>query len=140
MEVRKAKKIIVVVLVLVLTSMIAQCASKHQVIKEDDEAILRKRVQEYWSYRIKGEWDKTYLYESSDYRQKTDMGKYINQNARAVVKWEGFDILELWTSGQEGYVRLNTKSRYLIPRFHESLFDSVVEEKWIKKDGKWYHA
>ena len=55
------------------------------------------------------------------------------------MKWEGFDILEIWTSGEEGYVKLNIKYQYLIPQAQEREYRRTVEEKWIKKDGNWYH-
>ena len=140
MGVRRVKYSILTVLVLLVVLSIIQCTAKTQVIKEDDETVLRRKVQEYWNYRIKGDWAKSYLYESPEFREAMKPELYINQNQRSIVKWEGFDILELWTGGEEGYVKLNTKSRYLIPRFQEHVFDRVVEEKWVKKDGQWYRS
>jgi hypothetical protein len=117
---------------------VIQCSTKTQVIKEEEEVVLRRRVQEYWSYKIKGEWDRCYEYVSPDYREKLSILAYINQNSRFPMKWEGFDILEVWTSGEEGYVKMNTKYRYIIPRTNKAAFERVAEEKWIKKEGHWY--
>ena len=127
-----------IVLVLMLAICIIQCTTKSQIVKENDEAVLRRRVQEYWSYRIKGELDKSYLYESPDYREKINIVRYINQFGRSAVKWEGFEILEIWTSGEEGHVKLNTKYRYLIPQTTKAAFERAVEEQWVKKEGQWY--
>jgi hypothetical protein len=137
MGVRKVRNSIILVLILLLASGIIQCATKTRIIKENDEAVLRRRVQEYWSYRIKSEWDKSYLYESPDYREKINIVRYINQNGRSAVKWEGFEILEIWASGEEGHVKLNTKYRYLIPQMTKGVFDRTIDEEWIKKEGEW---
>jgi len=138
MGVRRVKYSILTVLVLLVVLSIIQCTAKTQVIKEDDETALRRKVQEYWNYRIKGEWAKSYLYESPEFREAMRVEVYINQNQRSIMKWEGFDILEVWTSRAEGRVKLNTKYRYLIPRTTKAAFERVVEEQWVKKDGQWY--
>jgi len=138
MEVKKAREKVVVILLSFLILSITQCATQKQIIKEDDEAVLRRKVQEYWSCKIKGEWDKCYTYESPNYREKVNLVGYINQWGRFPMKWEGFDILEIWTSGEEGYVKLNTRYQYLMPKTNKPAFERVVEEKWIKKDNQWY--
>ncbi len=138
MGVRKVRNSIILVLILLLASGIIQCTTKTRIIKENDEAVLRRRVQEYWSYRIKGELDKSYLYESPDYREKINIVRYINQLGRSPVKWEGFEILEIWASGEEGHVKLNTKYRYLIRQTTKAAFERAVEEQWVKKEGQWY--
>ncbi len=140
MEVKKGKKYIIAILVLLFASIITQCASNPRIVREADDTILKRRVQEYWDSRIKGEWDKSYLFELPEYREKVSIVKYIGQNARSVVKWEGFNIKEFWTSGDEGYVRLDLKYRYTIPKMQQKgSFERVVEEKWIKQANQWYH-
>ena len=138
MEVKKVRKEIVIILLFLLALCITQCSPKRQIIKEEEETVLRRRVQEYWSYKIKREWDKCYQYESPDYREKVNIVRYINQNSRSPVKWEGFEIEDIWTSGDEGNVKLNRKYRYIIPEIKKAAFERVAEEKWVKKDGHWY--
>ena len=138
MEVKKVRKKIVIILLFLLALCITQCSTKRQIIKEDEETVLRRRVQEYWSYKIKGEWDKCYSYESPDYREKVSIVRYINQNSGSLVKWEGFEIEDIWTSGDEGNVKLNRKYRYIIPQTKKAAFERAAEEKWVKKDGHWY--
>lgn len=139
MGVERFRKSIILALTLLFISSMLQCTSRSQIVKEDDETILRKRVQEFWSYKIKGEWDKSYPYESPEYREKTKLEIYIVQNQRSVMRWEEFEILELWASGEEGFVKLKAKFRYLISRFKKAPFERVVEEQWLKKEGQWYH-
>ena len=138
MEVKKVRKKIVIILLFFLALCITQCSPKSQIIKEDEETVLRRRVQEYWSYKIKGEWEKSYLYESPEFRERVSILAYINQNRRSIVKWEGFDVLEIWTSGEEGHVKVDRKYRYIIPQTPKGAFEKVAEERWIKKDGQWY--
>jgi len=139
MGVDRLKKKIILALILLVVSSTIHCTPKGQVIKENDEAALRRRVQEFWSYKIKGEWDKGYLYESPDFRKKTTQEIYILQNKRSVMRLEEFDVLELWASGNEGYVKLRARVRYLLPKFSKSPFEKVVEEQWMKERGLWYH-
>ena len=131
MEVKKVREKIFKILLLFLALSITQCSTQKQIIKEDDEAILRRRVHEYWSYNIKGEWDKSYLYESPDFKEKVNLVAYVNQNSRYPMKWEGFNIIEIWTSGTEGYAKVNAKYRYMIPQTDKAVFNRVIEEKWI---------
>ena len=138
MEVKKVRKKIVIFLLFLVALCITQCSPKSQIVKEDEETVLRRRVQEYWSYKIRGEWDKSYQYESPEYREKVNLVTYINQWGRFPIRWEGYDIFEVWTSGEEGYVKMNTKYRYIIPQTNKAAFEKIVEEKWIKKDGQWY--
>lgn len=130
------------ILILMLLSSIGmiQCATKAQLVQEAEEEILKRRVQEYWAHRIKGGWDKSYLYELPEYREKVSVVRYINQFGRSPVKWVEFDILELWISGEKGYVKLNTIYRYQAPHFQKSPFQRESEEEWIRKDGQWYRV
>ena len=137
MEVKRLKNIAKIFSCLLLVALF-QCTPKAQLVKEDEATILRRRVQEYWSYRIKGELDKSYSYESPEYREKINLVRYINQLGRSPTKWEGFDILELWTTGEEGHVKLSTKYRYLLPQTTKGVFERMTEEEWIKKGGVWY--
>ncbi len=139
MEVKKAgKRAVAIFLFLLALCVQTQCSAGRQIIKEEEETALRRRVQEYWSYKIKGELDKCYQYESPDYREKIGIIRYISQSSRSPVIWEGFEIKEIWTSGDEGNVKLNAKYRYIIPQSKKAAFERLTEEKWVKKDGHWY--
>jgi hypothetical protein len=104
------------------------------------EEVLRRWVEEYWSCRIEGKWEKAYEYEVPDYRESQNIVKYTFQMRRAVVRWRGFDIQEIWTVRNEGYVRLNLRYGYQMPEVRDAVFQRVTEEKWINKDGVWYHV
>jgi len=114
------------------------CTAAIKPPKMTDEEVLRRRVEEYWSYKIKGQWDKAYVYESPDYQRRVALVAYVMRNGRSIVKWEGFNIVEALTSGEEGYAKVDRKYRYLIPESKRAAFNRVVEEKWVKKDGEWY--
>lgn len=138
MEVKKVRKKIVIFLLFLLALCITQCSPKSQIVKEDEETVLRRRVQEYWSYKIKGEWEKSYLYESPEFRERVSTAAYIDRNKQSIVKWEGFDVLEIWISGEEGHVKVDRKYRYIILQTPKGAFEKVAEETWIKKEGQWY--
>jgi len=139
MQVRAFRKIAGIFLLAVVVLVSLQCTARKQVVKEDDEAVLRQRVQEYWNYRMKGEWDKTYAYEAPEYREKVTLASYKNQNGRSPMKIESFDITELWASGDEGNVTLKIKHRWSVPNFQKAAFEQENRERWVKKDRQWYH-
>ena len=139
MGVRGLRGIVWIGLLVVVVLCSVQCTSRKQVVKEDDEAVLRKRVQEYWNYRMKGEWDKTYVYETPEYREKATLASYTNENRRSPMRIEGFDITELWVSGDEGNVTLKVRYRWSVPNFQKAPFEKENRERWVKKDRQWYH-
>ena len=137
MEVKKERKKVAIILVFLLALFITECSPKREIIREDEDNVLRTRVEEYWSCRIKGEWTRCYLYESPEYRAKAKVEAYVVQNARSVTKWEGYEITDLWTSDEEGHVKLNVNYRYLIPKI-QGVWGGTIAERWEKKDGQWY--
>ncbi len=140
LKLKAASKVLIALLLAFVAFSIIHCTAKPQVVKVDEEAALRTRAQEYWDYRLTGKWDKSYLYESPEYRENFSIVSYINQNGRSPVKWEGIDIVEVWTSGNEGRVKMNTKYRYRIPQTKKAAFDKVLEEEWVKVEGQWYRV
>jgi len=140
MVAERLRSVIFVVLAVMLAPLLIQCSPKTQIIKESDETVLRRRVEEYWGYKIKGEWSKSYLYESSDFRKGMTIEGYITQYGRSVVKWERFDILEVWASGEEGHAKVNATYRFIIPQTRKAVVSRVVQEQWMKNEGQWFHA
>lgn len=139
MEVKKERKKVAIILLFLLALCVTECSPKKEIIKEDEDAVLRTRVQEYWSYRVKGEWERCYQYESPEYREEIKIYAYVVQNARFPMKWEGYEITDLWTYDGEGHVKLTVKYQYLLPRIQgRGIFGRTTAERWEKKDGQWY--
>ncbi len=139
MKISRKKNIILVILILVAALGITQCGPRPQIIKEDDGAILRQRVQEYWSYKVKGQLDKTYPYESPDYRSGVSLVGYITKYGRLPMRYEGFEVVDLWTSGDEGHVKVNALCRYFLKE-KTPVFQRQMEETWVKAEGQWYRS
>ena len=122
---------------LVLAFILLQCAPGHRVV-EKEEDVLKRRVHEYWNYRIRGQSDKSYSYEHPGYKEKVPLAQYIGQFSRSPVKWEAFEILEAWRTGEEGYVKFKGSYRYLAPDIRKGTFERTIEERWVKEDGTWF--
>lgn len=119
---------------------IVQCTTRAQIIKESDEAVLRRRVQEYWSLKIKGDLDKSYGYEIPSYREKVNVVDYIRSQGQ-ILRWTEAEIREIEVDGTDraridGFVRF----RYQIPQFRIDKGESTVSEIWAKEKGEWYHV
>jgi hypothetical protein len=136
----KIRKKILVIFILMLFSAIGliQCATKTHLVREAEEEILKTRVREYWAHRIKGEWDKSYLFESPEYREKVSLLNYINQHGRSLVKWVDFEITEIAVKNGEGKVKVSGKYMYLIPQVKKAEFQRLTEELWGKVETQWF--
>jgi len=114
------------------------CAKKEMLKNIPDEAELRERVTMYWDYKVKEEFDKMYEYEYSLYRKQVSLTKYIKSFNTTRAKWMDASVKEIKIEDSNADVAM--KVRVLIynsPRNIEQ--DVVVNEKWSKVEGKWYH-
>ena len=140
MGVRRIRSWAIVFVVLFVALSVLQCTAKRQIVKEDDETVLRRRVQEYWSLKIKGDLDKCYEFEVPPYREKVNVVDYLRSQGR-VLRWTDAEVRGIEMDGTdkakvEGFI----KFRYQIPQFRIDKGESSVSEMWVKVKGKWYHV
>ncbi len=117
------------------------CATKDAVRNLSDEDALRERVNVYWSYKIKEEYDKTYLLEAPLYKKMISPVAYIRRMNPAVA-YKAFDILDMTINKDMGSaeVKVGLKVQLKVPSVKPFVHDMVLTEKWVRIDGEWYHV
>ncbi|MBA4372471.1 MAG: hypothetical protein C0402_06370 [Thermodesulfovibrio sp.] len=122
------------------------CVKKDAIRNVTDEEVIRGRVQEYWSYNIKEEYDKSYDFEYPLYRKMVSRIDYI-RGIKANVKWLKADLKKVDVDGDSAKVTvwLDTKIEGLSApnkpqRLEMRSRENEMIEKWTKIDGIWYHV
>jgi hypothetical protein len=94
---------------------------------EDQENRVKTRVHEYWGYKIKRDFEKSYLYESPEYRKEVKLVDYLKSFGPG-VEWLGAEVDRVvryrWTMVSAG---------------PKEGITSTSTEKWKDVNGTWYH-
>jgi len=118
----------------------AGCSIKDTVKNGSGEEALRERVAMYWGHKIKEELDKSYVYEDPYYRNKVSMVNYIKEYNTRVVKWLSASTQSVNIKDDTALVDVKLRVRVRPPQMKATEYDSLLQEKWVKVDGIWYHV
>jgi hypothetical protein len=116
------------------------CGTKESVKKNNDEDVLRERVIAYWNHKIKGEFDESYNYEEPFYRKKISRIRYIQSYGAARGEWLNAAIRDLKIEDESAKVAVNLRVKLIAAYLKGSDINAVLNEKWVKVDGIWYHV
>lgn len=116
------------------------CAKKDAIKSVSDEEVLEERVMAYWNHKVKEEFDKSYEYESPLYKKTVNMVKYIKSFNTKRGGWIGAGIKSLKIEGDSGIVDMKVRVRISITSSNKIEHDVLLQEKWVKADGVWYHV
>ncbi|MEJ2697028.1 MAG: hypothetical protein P8013_10305 [Candidatus Sulfobium sp.] len=117
------------------------CATKGAVKKVSDEEALRERVVAYWGFRSRGEYDRSYIFESPLYREKISLVNYIKRSGNPMVKYRDFEVVKIDKEDEDhAEVRVKVNGEYKIPGAKPFVHDMFVNEQWVRLEGQWYHV
>jgi len=109
--------------------------------KETSEEALRRRVSEYWGYRVSGELDKCYGYEYPLLRKQKTLIQYLKKYKTRTLKWLDFGIKGVRIEEDaKADVMLDLKVAVRLPGIPPHQRDSAIVDRWVKIDGIWYHV
>lgn len=120
-----------------ILSFLTQCAGL-QVVREEEKAKLRDRVNEYWQYRIKGDVERAYQCEAPAFREKVSMLQYANRFR--LVKYLDAEVQEIEVKGREASSKLKVTYVIFLLAISDKKLSKLEEEKWVKIEGAWYHV
>ena len=107
---------------------------------QDQEERLTKRVNEYWGYKIKRNFEKSYPYESPEYRQKITLSKY-QQSFGPGVEWLSVKVEKVEIKKDLATVRVKIGYRWtMVPVGPKDGFSGTKTENWRMVDGTWYRV
>jgi hypothetical protein len=138
-----------ILILLLLISLLTACAGMEPAKKSMSEdpgspekaALLRNRVNEFWSAFVKGDFEKVYTLYDPFYRVRTD--KYIFFGQMGKVKYYEFEITDIKLEGNVADVKL--KVVYEVPalkvkvqEFNVPKSTGEFEERWLYIYDNWY--
>jgi hypothetical protein len=116
------------------------CATKEAVKGVSDEEVLRERIMAYWNYKVNEEFDRSYDYEDPLYRKMVNRVKYIQGIHTSRAKWTGVEIENLKIEGESAIVDMKVKMKIVVTPSKNIEPDALLNEKWVKVSGTWYHV
>ncbi len=132
----------VLLIAILMLVFLSGCVTTKAVKSSSDEEVLKQRVTAYWDYKIKGEFEKSYEYESPLYRNKVDLVNYIRSFGVGTGKWTGVKITGIAIKGELAQVHMKIRVRIgrRIARGKDVELWTAVSEPWMKQGGVWYHV
>ena len=105
---------------------------------EGKESLLKTRVQEYWKYKIERDFEKCYLYESPEYRQKVKFVRYLKSFGSG-AEWLGVEVVSVGVAGDQGTVWVKVNYKWSMIPTNKTMTSSAKEEwKWM--NNTWFHV
>lgn len=103
---------------------------------------LKEAWHKYWSYKKEGNFKKAFYYENMSLLPNASPQRYIGSVAGTVIKEFEFIKIGKQGSGPKGSTPI--EMRLVTPSSPPMLgikggWDRVINDYWIKKEGRWYH-
>ena len=108
--------------------------------QEEQKEQLTQRVNEYWGYKINRHFEKSYLYESPEYRQKVPLSTY-QQSFGAGIKWLSAEVEKVAVEAPDrATVRMKIRYKWTMAKAGpKDGFTGALTENWRRVDDSWYH-
>jgi len=119
-----------------ILSFLVQCVGP-QVVKEEERAQVRDRVNEYWQYKIKGNIEKAYQCELPAFREKVSVLIYASHFR--TFRYLDAEVQDIEVKGREANSKVKLTYVVVIKKISGKKLNRSVEEKWINIEGTWYH-
>ena len=107
---------------------------------QDPVEQLKARANEYWAYKVKGDFEKAFAYEDPDTIEGINLTDYLRSVGPA-VHWIEAEVDSVRIDGDKA--RVFVKMRYtwaFIPNPPKEGFVSTFSDRWRLKHGTWYHV
>lgn len=104
-------------------------------------ALLRERVDEFWSSFVKEDYEKLYFLYDTFFQAKTN--KYTFMGTLGRVKYHSYEIRDIKVERNIGFVTMNVvfsipKFKFKAAEFSQEPKLMTFEEKWLFIGDKWY--
>ncbi len=135
-----------ILLVLLIGFSLAACAGSPRKMVEDQGspakvALLRERVNEYWTASVNAEYEKTFYLFDPFFQASTN--KYSFLGTRGVIKYHSFEIKDIKVDGNVGHVTMMIvysipKSVFKKAEFSKPPTSAEFVEPWLFVGDNWY--
>lgn len=123
------RKIVLLIFMFIVVNL--SCTS----LQIKNEESLRAVAEEYWNYKINGDFKKTYKMEFKEGLPVYDDYKEL---LSGIMKFEKKSIKfgDIRINGDEGIVDIEVK--FILPGIGKVTND-IISDKWIYNNGRWWH-
>jgi hypothetical protein len=135
-----------ILLMVMIGFSLAACAGAPVRMTEDQSsaakvALLRERVQEFWTASVNGEYEKTFSLFDPFFQASTN--KYAFLGTRGTIKYHSFEIKDIKVDGNVGHVTMGIvysvpKVKFKTQEFSQPETPAVFEDSWLFVDDNWY--
>ena len=119
-----------------ILSFLVQCVGP-QVVKEEERAKVRDRINEYWQYKIKGDIEKAYQCELPTFREKVSVLVYANHFR--TFRYLDAEVQDIEVKGREANSKVKLTYVVALKIISGKKLSRSVDEKWVNIEGTWYH-
>jgi len=123
---------IVFLLILVLLFINLGCAT----VYEKNEESLKSIAQEYWKYRIEGDFNKSYKLEYKENLVSYEVYKNIASRILK-INIKNFNLSNIRIEKENALI--DVEFIFSLPGIGKPSKD-ILTDKWIYKNGKWWHV
>lgn len=116
----------------------ASCATREMVVREDEREILRRRIEEYWRLKIDGHSEKAYQYLVPAYREKHSILQYAAQFR--LLKYIDAEVMEIEIDRNRAQSITDVTYSMFIKSIKGKELKRIERERWAKVKGMWYHV
>jgi hypothetical protein len=117
------------------------CAARQEVsIRQDENEILRKRINEYWQYHINANpanIEKAYQLELPEFRERVSVLEYAQRYK--LIKYMEAEVLEIDVKEKEGKGKVKLSYMMFLKNMPKPTWTKIEDEEWIKRGEIWYH-
>jgi hypothetical protein len=104
-------------------------------------ALLRERLEAFWTASVKGEYEKTYYLYDPFFRARTNIHLFLGK--RGAIKYKSFEIKDIKVDENVAHVSVNIiyevpKVKFKKQEFSQPETSAAFEETWLFIYDNWY--
>ena len=138
------KRLFLLFLIIFTIAACADIPKKSMVEDEGSEAkiaLLRERVNEFWSAFVKEDYEKLFFFYDTFFQAQTNKYTFIGNLGR--IKYNSYEIKDVRVEGNIGFATLDViysipKAKFKVREFSQEPKLAKFEEKWLFIGDKWY--
>ena len=120
---------------ILITFSVISCSHAWQLARKDQKSSLKNLITKYWNSKLTGDMITCYQLEEPDFRKKVPVSVYVRGGN---LIYKSVQLKDITINGENATADIGIE--YIIPALGSKLsFKNQIKDKWVKKDGNWYH-
>ena len=135
------KRLIMLSASVVVFALLAGCGAQTRDARPAEQ-IVAERAEQRWSLLIEGEFGQAYQYLSPGARELESESQYWRRLSQRRVQWVSAEVVSVDCEDNlcEANIRVGYEIARALPGVPRMQAHNRVLERWVFRDGVWYHA